>query len=204
MNRFLPVAIIAAIVLLVSACDGGDDDDATAEPDPVTQSPAAGTAAVTTRAASPTATSQAGPDAKLPEDPCTLVSTEQVSALVPSPGAGRRVKQEEQPGVSLVACTWRGAALQVLNIEIVTLPEEARKSARDDILAEVRAGRAKEVTGLGEAASSSASQQLVLVRVFVKGLAVEIGYTEDRPTGPGAAAKLDAVIALARAIVAKL
>ena len=207
MNRFLPIASIAAIFVLAAACGGGDDDDATAEPDPVTQSATTGTAATTTQAATSAATGQAGPDAKLPEDPCKLVSVEQVGALLTSAGAGRPAKEEPQPGVSLVACTWAGNPSGGLNVVINTIPQDARKSAGDRLRAMVRSGSAKEVSGLGEAAASATSQQQVTVFVVVKGLAIEIGYSERvarDATGPGAAAKLDAVIALARAVVAKL
>lgn len=212
MKRLWFAALLAMPLLAAAGCGGDDDDDATAEPAAATQ---AGGGASATNAAgrspaasSPAASQPAGPDAKLPEDACALLAAADVGKVLTSPGAGRGAKESAQPGVSTVLCNWSGGTAAGGNLTLVInqIPADARKAARDSLAALTRQG-GKEVKDLGDYAVVTAVQTTAAVRIVVKGLTVELGYTErvERgSTAPGATAKEADLIALARAIVAKL
>lgn len=213
MRRYLPIASAAALVLLVAACGGGGDGGATAGPGVTTESPTAGAKTTTQQAPGQTAPAGGGGgEAKLPDDPCALAPGDAVRTVIKSPLPPRPGPREEpQPGVATIVCRWQGDQTSVppesMILAITSIPAEARKSARDGLSAIVRSGQGKEVSGLGEVAVSSASQQQSVVRVVVKGLTVELGYSqrvERGATGPGSAEKEQALIDLARAIVSKL
>lgn len=212
MHRFLTIASAAVLVLLSAACGGGSaGGDAPVGPDSTAGSSAVG-AAATQQATSQAAASGVGADAKLPDEPCALAPDEAVRAVIKSPLPARPgTRQEPQAGVATITCGWQGDQTSVppegMTLVINSIPAEARKPARDALGAIVRSGQGKEVSGLGEAAVSSASQERAVVRVVVKGLTLELVYSqrvERGSTGPGSAEKEQAVIALARAIVSKL
>lgn len=216
MHRLFMASAIGFVVL-GAACGGGGGGggEPTAGSAGSAETTAAG-AATTARASSPASgssgSSASGADAKLPDDPCGLAPAEAVRAVIKSPLPARPgTRQEPQPGVALITCSWSSEQTSVppegMTLVITSIPAEARKSARDGLATIVRSGRAKEVSGLGEFAVSSAEQQQAVVRVVVKGLTLELAYSqrvERGSTGPGAAEREQELIALARAIVARL
>ena len=100
MNQYRIVPAITVLVLAAAGCgsSGGSGAGAVAAPEPV----AAATAAQE-------APNQASSSPSLPEDPCALLTPEQVALVLTDPAAGRGAASGSGPGAA-ASCEWADGA----------------------------------------------------------------------------------------------
>jgi hypothetical protein len=188
------MTVMGAIGILAVACGGGGS-----------KTPAGGATGAPPSATAPSAPASSATSAqaqgKLPDDPCALLTQQELTAIAANPSQGE-VKSQNTPGVSEARCYWTfGDGLLSLTLSVTAL-RGAGTSLKPSLEAELRdaAANGHEVAGLGDYAIFTSVLPISSeVKALVKGLVLDLDVN-----GPNGRSLEAPVIAAAKAAAGRL
>lgn len=196
---FTLLLAVCAAATVSWACGGDSTASSTSTPKSDSVSPTSVPANAST-SASPTSGGGSASTAKLPADACALLTADDVHKLAPTAGEGKNTSKASAGSLPGVSCRWEWAeGISSLDVTVSSLPAGSAGTFKTSLQAEVKSP-GRELSGMGDFAivkSSIAAD--VTVRVLIKGLLVDVDLN-----GLGARDKMELVVALAKAAIARL